>query len=53
MIGSFGKAFLIPIDVILGLIWANQKRQRIFNKLGDTLVIKIKESNDSTTYIKD
>ena len=53
MISSFGKAFLVPIDVILGLIWANQKRQRIFNKLGDTLVIKIKESNNNTTYIKD
>ena len=53
MISSFGKAFVVPIDVILGLIWANQKRQRAFNKLGCTLVIKIKESDDNTAYIKD
>ena len=43
MISSFGKAFLIPIDVVLGWILTNQKRQRIFNKLGDTLVIKIRD----------
>ena len=53
MISSFGKAFLIPIDVIFGWIWTNQKRQRIFNKLGDTIVIKINESDNNITYVKD
>jgi uncharacterized RDD family membrane protein YckC len=56
IISSFGKSFLLPIDVILGLIFTNQKRQRIFNKIGDTIVIKIKDiENDSETitYTKD
>ena len=55
VISSFGKSFILPIDMILGLIITNDKRQRIFNKLGDTLIIKIKESNlDSDfKYIKD
>jgi hypothetical protein len=46
---------LLPIDVLLGWILTNQKRQRIFNKLGDTVIIKIKETEDnsSTTYLKD
>ena len=55
MISSFGKAFLLPIDVILGWFLTNEKRQRIFNKLGDTLVVKIKEMNDVSDikYLKD
>jgi len=43
IISSFGKSFLLPIDIILGWILTNEKRQRVFNKLGDTIVIKIKE----------
>ena len=55
MISSFGKSFILPIDIILGLIITNEKRQRIFNKLGDTLIIKIKESETDSDfkYIKD
>ena len=55
VISSFGKSFILPIDMILGLIISNQKRQRIFNKLGDTLIIKIKESDTDSDfkYIKD
>ena len=55
LISSFGKSFLLPVDIVLGWILTNQKRQRIFNKLGDTVVIKIRETeNDSgTTYLKD
>lgn len=55
MISSFGKAFLLPIDVILGWFLTNEKRQRIFNKLGDTLIVKIKEINDisDVKYLKD
>lgn len=56
IISSFGKTFLIPIDVILGWMFTNEKRQRIFNKIGDTVVIKIKnnEKNDvSIKYKKD
>ena len=55
ILSSFGKSFLLPIDVLLGWILTNQKRQRIFNKLGDTVIIKIKETEDNsnTTYLKD
>ena len=55
VISSFGKSFILPIDMILGLIITNDKRQRIFNKLGDTLIIKIKESDTDSDfkYIKD
>ncbi|MFZ8907785.1 MAG: RDD family protein [Nitrosopumilaceae archaeon] len=52
IISSFGKAFLLPIDMILGLIFTNQKRQRIFNKLGDTVVIKIKNAQGDSENIK-
>lgn len=41
MTSSFGKAFLLPIDIILGLIFTNKDRQRAFNKLSNTIVIKI------------
>mgnify|MGYP002151558926 FL=1 len=55
VISSLGKSFILPIDVILGWVLTNEKRQRIFNKLGGTLVVKIKEIDDSTNikYIKD
>ncbi|HJU34633.1 MAG TPA: RDD family protein [Nitrososphaera sp.] len=39
-IQSFGKAFLLPIDVFFGWIFTNQKRQRLFNRASDTIVIK-------------
>ena len=55
MISSFGKSFLLPIDVVLGWFLTNDKRQRVFNKLGDTLIVKIKESDDISDmkYVKD
>ena len=55
LISSFGKSFLLPIDVILGWILTNEKRQRIFNKLGDTIVLKISKDDDITNinYSKD
>ncbi|BDQ30765.1 RDD family protein [Nitrosopumilus zosterae] len=55
LISSFGKSFLLPIDVVLGWFLTNEKRQRIFNKLGDTLVVKIKDVDDVSDikYLKD
>ncbi len=55
ILSSFGKSFILPIDIIFGWILTNEKRQRIFNKLGNTLIIKIKESenNSDLKYIKD
>jgi len=37
---SVGKAFLLPIDFIIGLILYAKKRQRIFNYISETLVVK-------------
>ena len=55
-IESSGKAFLLPIDVILGWIFTNNKRQRIFSRISNTIVIKLKNpqlvSND-IKYTKD
>ena len=55
ILSSFGKSFILPIDIIFGWILTNEKRQRIFNKLGNTLIIKIKESENNLDlkYIKD
>ncbi len=52
IISSFGKSFLLPIDMILGLIFTNQKRQRIFNRIGDTIVIKIKDTENNSENIR-
>ena len=56
LISSFGKSFLLPLDMILGLIFTNQKRQRIFNKVSDTIIIKIKntkKNHGKINYKKD
>ena len=52
VVNSFGKAFLLPVDVILGLIFTDKKRQRIFNRLSNTLVIKVPESNNEEISYK-
>ena len=40
-IQCFGKAFLLPIDVLLGWIFTNEKRQRLLNRASDTIVIRL------------
>ena len=40
MYQSFGKAFLLPIDLIIGLIAYSDKEQRLFNHLSGTIVVK-------------
>jgi uncharacterized RDD family membrane protein YckC len=56
-LAAFGKAFLLPFDVILGWIFTNERRQRIFNRASNTIVIKIKTESRSTDgnirYVKD
>ena len=51
-IESFGKAFLLPIDVILGWIFTNNKRQRVFSRIGNTIVIKLKNPQLAQSDIK-
>ena len=44
-IQSFGKAFLLPIDVFFGWIFTNDKRQRLFNRASDTIVVRVAAVN--------
>jgi uncharacterized RDD family membrane protein YckC len=39
-IQSFGKSFLLVIDVAAGWIFTNDKRQRIFSRASHTIVVK-------------
>ena len=39
-IQSVGKAFLLPVDLILGWILYPQREQRLFNKISETVVVK-------------
>ncbi len=54
-ISSFGKAFILPIDVLLGWIFTNEKRQRLLSRASDVIVIRVTETNDShsVSYRKD
>ena len=58
-IESLGKAFLLPIDVLLGWIFTNDKRQRMFNRVSDSIVVKLKDAEEdldvskNVTYLKD
>jgi uncharacterized RDD family membrane protein YckC len=58
-IESLGKAFLLPIDVLLGWIFTNDKRQRMFNRVSDSIVVKLKDTQEdldvskNVTYLKD
>jgi uncharacterized RDD family membrane protein YckC len=38
---SVGKAFLLPIDLILGWVFYPRRRQRIFNYLSQTIVLRV------------
>jgi uncharacterized RDD family membrane protein YckC len=40
-IQSVGKAFLLPLDCILGWILYPTKRQRLFNYLSETIVTRL------------
>lgn len=40
MYQAFGKAFLLPLDLIIGVIAYPEKEQRLFNHLSGTIVVK-------------
>jgi len=55
-IQTFGKAFLLPIDVFFGWIFTNEKRQRLLNRGSSTIVIKIVNQepiSENVSYKKD
>ena len=52
-ISSFGKAFLLPIDIIIGLIARPENKVRAFNILSHTVVIKLESKPpEGVKYIK-
>jgi uncharacterized RDD family membrane protein YckC len=59
LIESFGKSFFLPLDVLLGWIFTNDRRQRISNRVSNTIIIKVKshtedlKSNNQVYYTKD
>jgi uncharacterized RDD family membrane protein YckC len=40
MISAFGKAFVLPVDVIVGVLAKPGKRQRLFNIVSNTVVVR-------------
>jgi uncharacterized RDD family membrane protein YckC len=40
LIESFGKAFILPLDLIIGWLFLGEKTQRLFTMLAKTIVIK-------------
>jgi uncharacterized RDD family membrane protein YckC len=55
---SFGKAFLLPLDCIIGWIASScsAKRQRLFNKLSNTIVVHMPKGEaeaKGVEYIKE
>lgn len=46
LIESFGKSFLLPLDVLLGWIFTNDRRQRISNRASNTIIIKLNSQTD-------
>jgi uncharacterized RDD family membrane protein YckC len=52
-IESFGKAFLLPIDVFLGLIFTNDKRQRLLSRAANTIVIRENDIGKDVKYVKE
>jgi uncharacterized RDD family membrane protein YckC len=57
IIESFGKAFFLSFDVVLGWIFTNNKRKGIFNRITNTIVVKLKPKEiaaaESIRYVKD
>jgi uncharacterized RDD family membrane protein YckC len=46
-----GKSFLLLIDVFFGWLFSNFLRQRVFNKLSDTIVIKVSSEERIVTKV--
>ena len=44
-IESFGKAFLLPIDVLVGVLAYEGRKRRLFNRLSDTIVVRSEPSD--------
>jgi uncharacterized RDD family membrane protein YckC len=53
-LSSFGKAFLLPLDCLIGWIAMPDTKLRLFNRLSNTIVIKtVYEAPAGVEYIKE
>lgn len=54
-ISSFGKSFILVLDVLLGWIFTNEKRQRLLSRAANTIVIKADENpgSNEVRYVKE
>ncbi|HEX3002255.1 MAG TPA: RDD family protein [Methanoregula sp.] len=53
-IESFGKAFLLPLDCLIGWLAMPETKLRVFNRLSGTIVIKTDyKEPDGILYVKD
>lgn len=51
---SFGKAFLLPLDCLIGWLAMPGSKLRLFNRISGTIVIKTKyEEPEGVTYVKE
>jgi len=51
---SFGKAFILPLDCLIGWLAMPESNLRLFNRVSDTIVIKVpKEVSSDIKYIKE
>lgn len=46
-IQSFGKAYLLPLDVVIGLLAMPGERRRLFNRLSGTRVVAVEAPPES------
>ncbi len=54
-IESFGKAFLLPLDVLVGWLFMEEEYVRLFNRLSSTIVVELAEGEDvpaDVEYVK-
>jgi len=52
-VSSFGKAYLLPLDCIIGWLAFPEKRMRLFNRASNTIVISVKaEKPKGVRYVK-
>ena len=51
-IESFGKAFLLPIDILVGWLAYEEEGSRLFNKLSSTIVIETDEEDGKPSDVE-
>jgi len=51
---SFGKAFILPLDCLIGWLAMPGSKLRLFNRISNTIVIRTKyEGPEGVTYVKE